>query len=188
MQRLRRAFDNSLGGHGELVMLVGQPGIGKTRTVQELETYARMRGAQVLWGRIHEASGAPAYWPWIQIGRAWGTANDQGALQLTRETNGELTRLFPELLGAGVAAPEAMLDPEAAQFRLFDAFTTFMRRAGELGPLMLVVDDLHWADKPSLLLLQHLARELAGMRLLVVAPSATRTSCAPTRCPRRSRR
>ena len=79
LQRLRRAFDNSLGGHGELVLLVGQPGIGKTRTVQELETYARMRGAQVLWGRIHEASGAPAYWPWIQIGRAWGTANDQGA-------------------------------------------------------------------------------------------------------------
>jgi predicted ATPase len=63
LQRLRRAFDNALGGHGELVMLVGQPGIGKTRTTQELETYARMRGALVAWGRNHENSGAPPYTP-----------------------------------------------------------------------------------------------------------------------------
>ena len=52
-------------------MLVGEPGIGKTRTAQELETYARMRGAKVLWGRAHEASGAPPYWPWVQVGRAY---------------------------------------------------------------------------------------------------------------------
>jgi hypothetical protein len=72
MQRLRRAFDNALGGHGELVMLVGQPGIGKTRTTHELETYARMRGAAVAWGRNHEASGAPPYMPWVQVGRTVG--------------------------------------------------------------------------------------------------------------------
>ena len=168
MQRLRRAFDSSLGGHGELVMLVGQPGIGKTRTTYELETYAKMRGAQVLWGRIHEASGAPSYWPWIQIGRAWDATNDRESLRLSGETSGELSRLFPEMLGPGGAAPTPVQDAEAAQFRLFDAFATFVRQAAAQSPLMIVVDDLHWADKPSLLLLQYLARELAGMRVLVV--------------------
>ena len=68
----------------------------------------------------------------------------------------------------GVPTPPPLNDPNAAQFRLFDAFSTFMRTAGEMTPLVLVVDDLHWADKPSLLLLQHFARELAGMRILLV--------------------
>ena len=63
LERLRKAFDNAVAGHGGLVMLVGEPGIGKTRTTQELETYAKMRGAQVLWGRTHESAGAPPYWP-----------------------------------------------------------------------------------------------------------------------------
>ena len=59
-----------------VVMLVGEPGIGKTRTAQELETYARMRGAQVLWGRAHESAGAPPYWPWVQVGASTPLAND----------------------------------------------------------------------------------------------------------------
>ena len=59
LERLRGAFDNAFAGRGSVVMLVGEPGIGKTRTTQELETYARMRGAQVLWGRANEAAGAP---------------------------------------------------------------------------------------------------------------------------------
>jgi len=61
LDRLRKAFDEAFAGRGSMVMLVGEPGIGKTRAAQELETYARMRGAQVLWGRAHESSGAPAY-------------------------------------------------------------------------------------------------------------------------------
>ena len=58
-----------------LVMLVGEPGIGKTRTTQELATYARMRGAQVLWGRTHESAGAPPYWPWVQAGNQYAAAH-----------------------------------------------------------------------------------------------------------------
>ena len=57
-------------GRGRLVLLVGEPGIGKTRTAEELATYARVRGARVLWGRCHEGEGAPAYWPWVQALRA----------------------------------------------------------------------------------------------------------------------
>jgi hypothetical protein len=57
-------------------MLVGEPGIGKTRTTQELETYARMRGAQVYWGRANEQGGAPPFWPWLLAGRAYAAQTD----------------------------------------------------------------------------------------------------------------
>ena len=66
MGRLKACMEEVLSGRGRLVMLVGEPGIGKTRTAEELKTYAGLRGAQVLWGRCYEAQGAPPYWPWIQ--------------------------------------------------------------------------------------------------------------------------
>ena len=67
MSALTAALDEALSGHCQLVMLLGQPGIGKTRTSQELAFVAEERGAQVLWGRCYEGQGAPPYWPWIQI-------------------------------------------------------------------------------------------------------------------------
>ena len=61
----------TLSGRGRLMMLVGEPGIGKTRTADEFATYARLRSAQVLWGRCYDGEGAPAHWPWVQIIRAY---------------------------------------------------------------------------------------------------------------------
>ncbi|MGD9934936.1 MAG: protein kinase, partial [Dehalococcoidia bacterium] len=170
LERLRKGFDEALSGRGGLVMLVGEPGIGKTRTAQELETYARMRGAQVLWGRSHENSGAPAFWPWVQVGRHWGSTNDVSSLSsFLAAGGGDLARLFPELRGvAGFVEPPVMQDGAAAQFRLFDAFASFERTISETKPTVITLDDLHWADKPTLQLLQHLARELSRMRVLVV--------------------
>jgi tetratricopeptide (TPR) repeat protein len=174
LERLRNAADEAFAGRGSVVMLVGEPGIGKTRTAQELETYARMRGAQVLWGRAHEASGAPAYWPWVQVGRAWGRTNDVRALaevlQRQGAGGGDLARLFPELPGILGQEPQELppVADESAQFRLFDAYVSFLRAASRDSSLVIVLDDLHWADKPTLLLLQHLAREVSNARLLVV--------------------
>ncbi len=173
LERLRKAFDEAFAGHGGLVMLVGEPGIGKTRTTQELETYAKMRGAQVLWGASHEASGAPAFYPFIQVGRHWGTANanDLSILApMMAAGGGDLVRLFPELrqLLPGFVEPPAMGDAASAQFRLFEAYSAFVRAISERQPAVVTLDDLHWADKPTLQLLQHLARGLARMRVLVV--------------------
>ncbi len=174
LERLRKAFDNTVAGHGGLVMLVGEPGIGKTRTTQELETYAKMRGATVLWGRTHESAGAPPYWPWIQAGNQYALAHQDElptiiGPQMTPEAINELVRIFPWLLtGVNVTAPPEISDPEVAQFRLFDAYTQYLKAIAEQGPLVVALDDLHWADKPTLLLLQHVARELSRSRILIV--------------------
>src|SRR6266508_2569395 len=71
MEDLRQRVEDAVSGRGRLVMLAGEPGIGKTRTAEELATYARLRGARVLWGRCFEGEGAPAYWPWVQIIRTY---------------------------------------------------------------------------------------------------------------------
>jgi eukaryotic-like serine/threonine-protein kinase len=172
LDRLRKAFDEAFAGRGGLVMLVGEPGIGKTRTTQELETYARMRGAQVLWGRTHESGGAPAYWPWYQAGNQFAAANDIATVvapQLPPGAGAELSRIFTWLRQQpNFVEPEPISDPESARFRLFDAYAAFVRAMASQTPLVIALDDLHWADKPSLLLLQHLARELSRLRILIV--------------------
>ena len=81
MGQLRIALEDALSGHGRLVMLVGEPGIGKTRTAQELTSYAETLGAQVLWGRCYEEEGAPPYWPWIQPIRSYAQQRDAEQLQ-----------------------------------------------------------------------------------------------------------
>ena len=166
LDRLKGAFDEAFAVRGSVVMVVGEPGIGKTRTTQELETYARMRGARVLWGRAHEASGAPAYWPWKQVGdsHARFVTPAEVSEDLDSAQAAELSRIFPVLGGQ----PAEATDAAAAQFRLYDAYTAFMRAGSNRAPLLIVLDDLHWADQPSLLLLQHMARELGRMRILIV--------------------
>src|SRR5687768_11419979 len=150
-------------------MLVGEPGIGKTRTLQELSTYARMRGAKVLWGRAHEASGAPPYWPWTQVARAY---RDQTPDEVRRQQYEpyavDLQRIFPNLRTLFPNLPEpSPVDSEEAQFQLFDALSSFFRAVSVETPLVLVLDDLHWADRSTLRLLTHLAREVGMSRLLV---------------------
>ena len=167
---LQQALEGAVAGDGGLVMLAGEPGIGKTRLVEELETSAKASSAQAVWGRCYEDAGAPAYWPWIQIGRQWGAANDIRLLEpLLGGEGGELVRLFPELEQArGFAEPEPLAEPEGARFRLFQAYTDFIRIVSEQQPMVIVLDDVHWADHSSLLLLQHLGRDVDQMRVLVV--------------------
>ena len=148
----------------------GEPGIGKSRLADELVARAKGRGATVLFGRCWEAGGAPAYWPWMQSLRVY--VRDSDPETLSREAGpgaSELTHLLPELrrLLPGLPEPESA-DSEGARFRLFDATAEFLRRASQRRPLVLVLDDLHAADTPSLLLLQFVARELTSSHLLVL--------------------
>jgi predicted ATPase/class 3 adenylate cyclase/tRNA A-37 threonylcarbamoyl transferase component Bud32 len=170
MDELRAGLEDALSGRGRLLMLVGEPGIGKTRTSEEFATYARLRSVQVLWGRCYEGEGAPVYWPWVQAIRS--SVHDRDAKELMSEMGpgaADIAQIVSEVGERlpGLPAPP-QLEPEQARFRLFDSITTFLKNASKSQPLVLVLDDLHWADKPSLLLLQFLARELRGARLLVL--------------------
>ena len=170
MAELTAALDDALSGNGRLVMLVGEPGIGKTRTAQELTREAEARGAKVLWGRCYEEAGAPPYWPWVQPIRSYVQLVESEILRSEMGPGAaDIAEIVPELRAKlpDLERPP-VLEPEQARFRLFDSIATFLKNAAHSQPLMLVLDDLHWADKPSLLLLQFLARQLQGCRLLVV--------------------
>ena len=170
MGELKGCLEDALSGRGRLVTLVGEPGIGKTRTAQELATYAGLRGAQVLWGHSYEEQGVPPYWPWVQAIRSYVRERDPeqlrsemgaGAADIA-EVVSDVRERLPDL----PAAPG--LEPEQARFRLFDSITAFLKTASQRQPLVLILDDLHWADQPSLMLLQFVARELGGARLLLM--------------------
>jgi class 3 adenylate cyclase/tetratricopeptide (TPR) repeat protein len=163
------ALDSALGGQGKLVLVAGEAGIGKTRLAEELGAEARSREARVAWGRCREGT-APAYWPWRQALRAYaaGRPPEEVAAELGREV-AELGQLLPELASLeGAPRPATELDPEMARFRLFDAMTSCLRSAAADRGLVVVLDDLHWADRASLLLLGFVAAELADTRLLVI--------------------
>ena len=170
LAELRGALDSALAGSGRLVLVSGEPGIGKSRLTDELIDQARARGARVLVGRCWEAGGAPAYWPWVQSLRAYLDEVEPEALreQLGPDA-GELAQLLPDLGGLLPDLPEPpAMDSEGARFRLFDAVSTFLRNATADQPIVLVLDDLHAADEPSLLMLRFVARTIADSRLLIV--------------------
>jgi DNA-binding winged helix-turn-helix (wHTH) protein/tetratricopeptide (TPR) repeat protein len=171
MRRLREALDQVLLARGRLVLLVGEPGIGKTRTADELAGEAHARGARVLAGRCYEGEGAPAYWPWVQVLRACTADLERatlakdlgpGAADLAQLVP-ELREHFPDL------PPEQALEGEQARFRLFDSVSRFLERASLREPLAIALDDLHVADADSLRLLRFLAGSLRNRRVLLLA-------------------
>lgn len=170
MGELLAGLEEALAGRGRLFLISGEPGIGKSRLAEELAEEARSRDARVLWGRCWEAGGAPAYWPWVQVIRSYVR---DAELETLRSEMGagaphiaQMLPEFRELLPDLVPPPQA--DPDTARFRLFDATAAFLRNAGLDRPLVFVLDDLHVADVPSLLLLQFLAGEMMDARIVLI--------------------
>ena len=169
LERLREAVDGALAGRGSLQLLVGEPGIGKTRGAEELATYARVSGARVYWGRCREDEGAPAYWPWVQAIRSYARDADPVALAWQLGAGAaEVAQLIPEVAEKLDIEPAKGTDSEEARFRLFDSVTSLLLAAARDRPIVIVLDDLHWADEPSLLLLLFATRELASSGLLIL--------------------
>jgi len=168
---LRAGLEDAVGGRGRSFLVVGEAGIGKTRLVEELAREAAERGHLVLWGRCWEGEGAPPYWPWIQVIRAYLRIAHSEALPRVAGGAGApyLAQLVPELGGIQSPGPSVPPQSEHARFYLFDAVATFLQTRPDHTPLVLVFDDLQWADTPSLLLLQFLVHELRDTAMLVVA-------------------
>ncbi|HVF79906.1 MAG TPA: AAA family ATPase [Solirubrobacteraceae bacterium] len=181
LAELRQGLDNALAGRGRLFMVAGDPGVGKTALADAIGTEAVVAGATVLWGRAWDGGGAPAYWPWLRILRRLASQRDitEALGALGPEATGRLTRLIPSLArapehlagGEHAGAAPAADDPgesDAARFQLFDAITSLLRASAAQGPIVLILDDLHGADHPSLLLLGFLAVHLRDSPILVI--------------------
>ncbi|MDP6665844.1 MAG: AAA family ATPase [Dehalococcoidia bacterium] len=170
LAELSVALDTALEGRGGLVMLAGEPGIGKTRLAEELDSIARDRGALVARGACYEGGGTPPYWPWIQTVRSLLSERDSrpelealgaGAARIA-EIVPEIHDIVPDL------APRPDTDPGQARFQFFDSMTAFLNNVAESQPMVVVLDDLHWADQSSLDLLEFVAQGVLSGRVLLI--------------------
>jgi tetratricopeptide (TPR) repeat protein len=165
LAELRAALLEAVAGRGRLYLIAGEPGIGKTRACQEVAALAPDLGMRALLGSCTDGEGAPAYWPWTQVlGACVGGATSRRRM---RETLRRHPTVSPLLGGASVPGPDAAT-PEQARFRFFNDVTSVLTAAARMQPLLIVLDDLHWADTPTLRLLRFLARALHDARILVV--------------------
>src|SRR5215471_1586477 len=162
LDRLNRAMKSAWAGRGQLVAILGEAGIGKTRLLDELIEIALRRGAQVVLGRCYETEQIFPFDPWVNLLR---TAIRGHELEgLSPRWQAELSRLLPELGELGVHPPVSAGD----QLRLFDAVMGFVRYIATHQPLVLLLDDLHWADEMSLRLLSFIVRRSQGAPILIV--------------------
>jgi DNA-binding SARP family transcriptional activator/tetratricopeptide (TPR) repeat protein len=159
---------------GRIVVLAGDPGIGKTRLAAELAYSAHQQGACVLAGRAPEEPLVP-YQMFIEALRHYLLNARAGDLQQTaREYGSELTRLIPELRRRVPDLPLApAAEPETDRYRMFEAVVGLLGAISARTPVLLVLDDLQWADRPTLLLLRHLARAPDPSRLLILGAYRT---------------
>ena len=139
-----------------LVVVEGEPGIGKTRLVEEAAAIATERGALALWGRAFEGGAAPAFWPWLPPLRTLAASTPESAIAP------ELVAILsPTASGAGIVA-------EPAQFSLVDNTVDLLALHAARQPIMLILDDLQWADVASLELLALVAGRVTDLPLLIV--------------------
>jgi class 3 adenylate cyclase/tetratricopeptide (TPR) repeat protein len=166
---LRRRWDAAADGHRQAVLLAGEPGVGKTRLAAELARTVHTDGAIVLAGRCDEGLGVP-YQPFVEALRHLvGHTSRSFLVPRLGRLAGELTRLLPDIADAIPGLPPPLRsDPETERYRLFDAVAAWLAATSRTDPVLLVLDDLQWAARPTLLLLRHVMRSLEPMRVLVV--------------------
>ncbi len=166
---LEQLWGQARGGSLRLALIGGEAGMGKTRLSTHLAFEAYGEGATVLYGRCDEDLGVP-YQPWVQALRHFVAEAPQALLRTHVERHGgELARLLPTLGDRVPGLPHPrQSDPETERYLLYGAATGLLEEAGESEPLLLILDDLHWADAPTLSLLRHVVTAGASMRVLVV--------------------
>lgn len=163
---LREALDEVWQGRGQVVGIVGQVGIGKSRLVEHIAADAEQRGGRVLIGRSYETEQTLPFRPWIDALRAKELLGDPDLLgDLNPVWRRELTRLFPELGPSDAGRPPDVQDHP----RLFEAVTHLVQLLERRQPLVVVIEDAHWADELSLRLLGFLAHRIPEWRVLAVA-------------------
>ena len=169
-ETLTTSWKLALEGTPQTALIAGEPGVGKTRLAAELARRVHRDGAVVLFGRCDEELGVP-YQPFAEAIATYAAGCDDDVL-ITQlgASGGDLARLVPSLATRLASLPEPMrADPETERYRVFEAVTALLSAIAADGPVLLVVDDLHWAARPTLLLLRHVVRQRAVARLMVVS-------------------
>jgi class 3 adenylate cyclase len=169
LEVLTVAWKEAAEGARRAVLVSGEPGIGKTRLVTEAVRLAHDRGSIVLWGRCDEELGAP-FGPFAEALRHYVSVTPEDRLRAeVGPLGGELVRIVPDITARVPGLAEPMrADVDTERYRLFDAVVDLLAEMSAAQPVVLVLDDVHWADKPSLVLLRHLLRSATPMRLLVL--------------------
>jgi DNA-binding CsgD family transcriptional regulator len=167
---ISRRLDEAKAGQGSLIAISGEPGIGKTRLAQAAAAAATARGFAVFWSQCHDGQYIPPYWPWKQLLR-----DLLKLLPGSKETsrNKGFASALSEIVAdwhQGPARPAAMPKPiaEKARVKILESATSLLRIVSENRPVLLVMDNLHCADVPSLELLEVVAREMSGRKIVII--------------------
>ncbi|MEE8139232.1 MAG: alpha/beta fold hydrolase, partial [Thermoanaerobaculia bacterium] len=169
LEQLRRHWEGVRSGERRLVFLRGEPGIGKTRLAAEFALTTHAEGATVLFGRCDESAVIP-YQPFVEALRHYvATCPIEELRAQLGATGAELTGLVPELARRLPDLPVlGAVEPVREAYRLYDAFATLSAEASRVGPVVLVLDDLHWADEPTVRLLKQIVRSQEEGPLLIL--------------------
>jgi tetratricopeptide (TPR) repeat protein/transcriptional regulator with XRE-family HTH domain len=167
LARVGAALEAVVSGHGRLLVLTGEPGVGKTRLAQEISMLARARSFRILTGRCYEPQQSVAYYPFLEALTTVAEGIDSEESPELSERWPEVARLLPNH-PENVHAP-AQINDRAAQQRLFWQVTDLLRTLADQAPIVVLLDDVHWADTASVDLAQHLARHTRDRRIFIVA-------------------
>ena len=168
-EQLTTAWKHAREGAPHIVLVGGEPGVGKTRLVGEVARQAHADGAVVLFGRCDEEMGVP-YQPFAEaISGFVSSVPDDSLADALGAAPSDLARLVPSLASRLRLDETLRADPETERYRLFEAVSSFLAVTAERAPVVFFIDDLHWAARPTLLLLRHLTRHRAGEPILIVA-------------------
>jgi serine/threonine protein kinase/tetratricopeptide (TPR) repeat protein/ribosomal protein L40E len=170
LKQLQSAFDGAISGQGALMMVTGEPGIGKTALCEQLSTYVTLRGGRTLVGHCYEAGSLSLpYLAFVEALRSYVLSRDPKDLKEELGSGAaDVARIVSEIRERIKIKLRPQKDPEEERHRLMQAVTEFLGNAAKVQSMLIVLEDLHDADKGTLEMLTHVSRNLAGARLLLV--------------------
>jgi eukaryotic-like serine/threonine-protein kinase len=170
LKQLQSAFNGAISGQGALIMVMGEPGIGKTALTEQLATYVTLRGGKTLVGHCYEeGSLSLPYLAFVEAMRSYVLDRDPEDLRKELGSGAtDVARIVSEIREKLKVQPREADNPEEDRYRLMQGVASFLNSAASFKPMLVILEDLHDADKGTLEMLQYVSKNLAGTRLLIV--------------------